>query len=61
MRLSTERQLAAVVGFLEDSEFDEFLTLAVERFVAPADAPDGVDVPPVDVRLVSSGMWTPGD
>src|SRR5262245_12879022 len=28
-------QLAAVVGFLEDGELDEVLTLAVERFVDP--------------------------
>lgn len=34
-RAQLERQLAAVVGFLEDAELDELLTLAVDRFLVP--------------------------
>src|SRR5262249_7427382 len=35
-RAQLEHQLAAVVGFLEDSELDELLGIACVRFVDPA-------------------------
>jgi hypothetical protein len=64
LRARLERQLAAVVGFLEDGELDALLTLAVERFVDPVPPPrplpDGVAVHQVEARLVARHGWILG-
>src|SRR5262245_40004157 len=59
-RAALDRALARGRRRLPRRQFDESLTLAVERFVEPVPTlHDGVDVPPVDVWLVSSGNVDP--
>jgi hypothetical protein len=61
VRSDLERQVAAVVGFLEDGELDELLTLAVERFVEPHPlVPPAVVASQIDARLVSRYGWVVG-
>jgi hypothetical protein len=55
VRAQLERQLTAVVGFLDDHELDELLDLAVARVVDPPPVqmlPGGVDVHQVDAPRV---------
>lgn len=64
-RAQPERQLAAVVGFLEDAELDELLTLAVDRFLVPLprvtiSLPAGPNAHQVDGRLASRYCWMLG-
>jgi len=64
VRAQLERQLQAVVGFLEDSELDELLGIACARFVDPAPParplPDGVALHQVEAHLVSRQGWVVG-
>ena len=64
VRADLERQLAAVVGFLEGGELDALLTLAVERFVDPVPPPrplpEGVAVHQVAAGLVARHGWLLG-
>jgi hypothetical protein len=63
VRAALERQLASVVGFLDDGDLDALLTLAVERFVSPAPMPtlpDDVTVHQVEAHLVARQGWVLG-
>jgi hypothetical protein len=63
VRAALERQLASVVGFLDDYELDALLDVAVARFVDPLPVPlvpDGVAVHQVDARLVTRHGWVCG-
>src|SRR5262249_31249368 len=57
------RNLQAVVAFLDDSELDALLDLAVARFVDPPPARmllGGIAVHQVDARLVARHGWVAG-
>ena len=54
VRAKLERQLQAVVGFLDDHELDALLDLAVALFLDPQPlpmVPDGIAVHQVEARL----------
>jgi hypothetical protein len=72
VRTDLERQLASVVGFLDDDQLDALLEFAVARFVDPAPLlsnsqtlrlspqPDDVTVHQVDASLVARQGWVCG-
>jgi hypothetical protein len=63
VRAALERQLASVVGFLDDHELSDLLDVAVARFVSPAPAPTGPDdvaVHQVEASLIARQGWVLG-